>query len=147
MVNKYSGEFGMGVSVHQGSLLSPLLFILVLEALSHKFCTGVPWELLYADDLVFIADTQECISKLKALTAGMESKRLHANMKKTKFMVSCVDLDVLQKSGKYPCAVCCKGVGNDSIECSQCKLWVHKRCSGITGRLVNARNYIHLPQV
>ena len=60
----------------------------------------------------------------------------------TKFMVSAVDLNVLQKSGKYACAICCKGVGNNSIECLQCKLWVHKRCSGITGRLVNIRNYI-----
>ena len=45
-----SEEFGMGVGVHQGSVLSPLLFILVLEALSREFCTGVPWEFLYADD-------------------------------------------------------------------------------------------------
>ena len=48
---QYSEEFGVGVGVHQGSVLSPLLFILVLEALSHEFRTGVPWELLYADDL------------------------------------------------------------------------------------------------
>ena len=52
---QYSEEFGVGVGVHQGSVLSPLLFILVLEALSHEFRTGVPWELLYADDLVVIA--------------------------------------------------------------------------------------------
>ena len=36
-----------------------MLFCLVLEALWHKFCTGVPWKLLYADDLVLIAETQE----------------------------------------------------------------------------------------
>ena len=30
----YSEEFEMKVSVHQGSVLSPLLFIIVLEALS-----------------------------------------------------------------------------------------------------------------
>ena len=52
---QYSEEFGVGV--HQGSVLSPLLFILVLEALSQEFRTGVPWELLYADDLAMIADT------------------------------------------------------------------------------------------
>ena len=32
--------------VHQSSLLSPLLFIIVLEALSQEFETGCPWELL-----------------------------------------------------------------------------------------------------
>ena len=48
---QYREEFGVGVGVHQGSILSPLLFILVLEALSRELHTGVPWELLYADDL------------------------------------------------------------------------------------------------
>ena len=61
---QYSEEFGVGVGVHQGSVLSPLLFILVLEALSREFRTGVPWELLYADDLVVIADSLERVWKL-----------------------------------------------------------------------------------
>ena len=53
-----SEEFGMGVGVHLSSVLSIFLFILMLEALSHEFRTGVPLE-LYADDLVLVADTQE----------------------------------------------------------------------------------------
>ena len=36
----YSEEFGVGVGVHQGSVLSPLLFIIVLEALSREFCAA-----------------------------------------------------------------------------------------------------------
>ena len=38
----YSEEFEVKVSVHQGSVLSPLLFIIVLEALSHEFRVGIP---------------------------------------------------------------------------------------------------------
>ena len=86
---QYSKEFGVGVGVHQGSVLSPLLFILVLEALSHQFRTGVPWELLYADDLAVMADSlKECIARLKVWKEGMECKGLRVNMKKTKLMVS-----------------------------------------------------------
>ena len=52
----FSDEFEVKVRVHQGSVLSPLLFIMVLEALSLEFRSGCPWELFYADDLVLIAE-------------------------------------------------------------------------------------------
>ena len=48
----YSEEFGVRVSSHQDSVLSPLLFIFVLEALSREFRISCPWELLYADYLM-----------------------------------------------------------------------------------------------
>ena len=48
--DRYSDEFGVGVGIHQGSVLSPLLFIIVLEALSSKFHTGCQWELLHAEE-------------------------------------------------------------------------------------------------
>ena len=51
-------EVGMGVGVPQSFVFSPLLFILVLGAPSGEFCTGVPWELLYAVDLGLIVDTR-----------------------------------------------------------------------------------------
>ena len=38
-------------------------------------------------------------------------------------------LDRLQSSGEYQCAVCHTGVGNKSIYCNGCKLWMHKKCS------------------
>ena len=137
VVSVNTEEFGVGVCVHQGSVLSPLLFIIAQEVLSHEFRTGVPWELLYVDDLVLIAYTLEkCIFKFKAWKAGMGSKGLRVNMKKTKFMVSGIGLDVLENSRKYTCAVCRCGVGNNSIECSQYELRVHKKCSDITGWLL-----------
>ena len=61
----FSKEFEVKVGVHQGSVLSPLLFIIVLEASSREFRAGVPWEDLYADDLVIIADSlEECVRRL-----------------------------------------------------------------------------------
>ena len=43
--------------VHQGSVLIPLLFILVMNAAAiSKSDNDLPWEILYADDLVLIAE-------------------------------------------------------------------------------------------
>lgn len=47
----YSVKFDVNVGVHKGSVLSSLLFIIVLEALSRKFHAGCPWVLLCMDDL------------------------------------------------------------------------------------------------
>jgi len=43
--------FEVKVGMHQGSGLSPLLFVTVMEAISREFRVALPWELLYADDL------------------------------------------------------------------------------------------------
>ena len=71
----YSEEFEVKVGVHQGSVLSPLLSIIVLEALSREFHRGVPWEDLYADDLVIIAESLEDLDMERA----MEEKGLRVN--------------------------------------------------------------------
>ena len=133
----YSEEFGVGVGVHQGSVLSPLLFIIVLEALSREFRTGCPWELLFADDLMISAESmEELLVKVQTWKTEMEKKGLRVNMGKTKIMESGINLDVLKKSGKYPCGVCQSGVGSsNAIFCGVCKRWVHKKCSGIKGPL------------
>ena len=55
----FSEEFEVKVGVHQGPVLSSLLFIKVLEGLPCKFCVRCPWEMLYADDLVIIAKVFE----------------------------------------------------------------------------------------
>ena len=63
-------------------------------------------------------------------------------MKKTKVLVFGDGQVVLQKSGKYPCVVCCNGISRNIILCSHCMLWVHKTCSAIIKRLVEDPNYI-----
>ena len=54
---QFSSWFDVQVGVHQGSVFGLLLFITVMEALSHDFQTGCPWELFYADDPVITAET------------------------------------------------------------------------------------------
>ena len=138
--DSFSEEFEVKVGVHQGSVFSPLLFIIVLEALSRDFRTGSPWELLYAD--VIIADTEEELRrKLLLWKQGMEAKGLRVNSAKTKILVSGKNLNTLHDSGKFPCSVCRKEVSNNSIYCNGCSHWVHKKCSDLTGRLVENPEY------
>ena len=128
----YSEEFEVKVGVHQGSVLNPLLFTIVLEALSHEFRCGVPWEDLYADDLVIIAESmEECDRRLLTWKGAMEEKGLRVNTVKTKFMICGTGLDFLLSSVEFPCAVRRTGVGSNSIFCKGCKHWVHKKCSGL----------------
>jgi len=42
---------------------------------------------------------------------------------------------VTQKAVRWPCGVCGRGVGNNSIQCTSCQKWVHRKCSGIKGSM------------
>jgi len=72
--------------MHQGSALSPLLFVIVMEAISREFRVALPWELLYADDLVVIAETEDLINRLNDWNNNVENRGMRANMNKTKVM-------------------------------------------------------------
>ena len=37
--------------------------------------------------------------------------------------------------------MCEKGVGGNSIECGQCKNWIHKRCSTIKDKIESNANF------
>jgi len=58
-----SNGFEVKIGVHQGPALSPLLFLIVMEALSREFRVALSWELLYADDLVVMAETEDDLIK------------------------------------------------------------------------------------
>ena len=123
---KLGEEFEVKLGVHQGSVLSPILFAIVLKALYQGFSAGLPWELLYADNLVIMADSLDELSvKLERWKAELSDKGLKVNTKKTKTMISKPGASPVQKTGKYPCSVCSKGVGSNSIQCTKCKQWVH----------------------
>ena len=54
-----SNGFEVKVSMYQCSALSYLIFVIVMEALSREFRVALQWELLNADDLVVIAETED----------------------------------------------------------------------------------------
>ena len=41
----------------------------------------------------------------------------------------------MQKAARWPCLVCGRGVDSNSIQCTSCQKWVHKKCSGIKGSM------------
>ena len=87
--SSFSEKFEVKVGVHQGSVLSPLLFIVILEALSREFRVGCPWEMLYTDHLVILAEMFEgLMTKMAVWKNGLESKGLKVNMGTTKVMIS-----------------------------------------------------------
>ena len=119
------------VGAHQGSVLSPLLFIIVLEALSREFRCGVPWdwEDLYADDLVIIAGGM--CQKALDMERSNGGERAESKCRKDK------DHDLWYGAGspaefrRVPMCYLFTGVGSNSIFCKGCKHWVHKKCSGL----------------
>ena len=52
-----SEGFEVKVGVHRGSVLSPILFGMVVQAVADGFGVGLPWELFCADDLVLLAES------------------------------------------------------------------------------------------
>ena len=112
-----------------------------MEMISREYPVpfGLPLELLYADDLILMAESEESLrDKIVKWKSGLEAKGLKRNTGKTKVMFSCSMKDKVEEKGKWPCGVCKKGVGNNSILCHGCKKRIHKRCSGMKGSLRNA---------
>ena len=129
--------------VHQGSVLSTLLLITILKALSKKFRKGLPYELLYADDLVLIAELEELlVEKIERWRKALEAGGLRVKFGKSKVIRCEIGAGQVKSSGKYPCGVCKKRVGRNSILCSKWKKWIHRKFSNIKGRLKQDPHYI-----
>ena len=114
-------------------MLSPLLFLIVMEALTRELRTGWLWELFYANDLVTVAELLgELKVRLKNWKDGLEEKGLKVNVGKTKVLHSRHDVSKMKiVSVKLPCGIFMKGVGANSIFDVSCCNWVHKWCSDI----------------
>ena len=52
-----SDEFGVKVGVHQGSVLSPLIFAIVVDVVTEDARQGLLNEISHADDLVLMSES------------------------------------------------------------------------------------------
>jgi hypothetical protein len=81
-------EFEIKVGLHQGSSLSPYLFLLVIDTISETTRKEGVWELLFADDLVLMEETKEKLQeRLVEWQLRLENKGLKMSNKKTEVMV------------------------------------------------------------
>ena len=107
----------MKVGLHQWSVNSPLLFAAVIDVVSSEARSGLPSELLYADDLVLMAPTMEQFGRRMAeWTDSLLDKGLKVNAGKYKVIVGNSGGKIIVNSGKWPCGVCGKGVQANSVK-------------------------------
>jgi len=110
-----SNSFEVKVVMHQGSAISRLLFVIIMEALSREFRVASPWELLYANDLVVIAETEDDVIKmLNEWKDFVENRGIRVNMNKIKVMISGEWKKLMQRAVRWPCGVCGRDVGNNT---------------------------------
>ena len=125
-----SESFEVKVGLHQGSVLSPLLCVSVMDVVSSEERSGLPSDLLYTDDLVIMVPTMEQpgrrVADWRAILLG---KELKVNAGKSKVMVRSSGGKLIVNSGKWPCGVCGNGVQANSVQCTVCK-------NGFTGGAV-----------
>ena len=113
--------------------------MIVIKIITRQLQAGLHLELLYANDLILMAESKESLrEKTVQWKSGLEAKGLKMNIGKMKLMFSCNMKVSDEKKGKWPCHICNKGVGSNSILCHSCMKWIHKRCSGVKGSLPNA---------
>ena len=73
--HEYSNSFDALVGGHRGSVLSPLPFVVELEALSLEFHIGCPREILYTDDMMISAQSMgKFLVKMKTWKSELENK-------------------------------------------------------------------------
>ena len=73
-----------------------------------------------------IAETEEeLIKRLNKWKDNVESKGMIVNMNKIKVMISGERQKVRQKAVRWPCEVCSKGVGSNSLQCTSVLSSVH----------------------
>ena len=123
----FSEEFEVNVGVHQGSVLSPLLFAIVVDVVKNGTKEGMLQEILYVDDIVLIAESMaELQEKFYGWKSALESKGLKVNLRKINVMVSEL-VSVRPSSKKDPCGICGRKPMLNAVLCKSCENWIHGR--------------------
>ena len=79
--------FSVKVSLHQGSTLSPLLFSIVMDTLVKGVQKELPWNILYADDVVLMGERRENVEEdLERWRYALERRGMKISQSKTEYL-------------------------------------------------------------
>ncbi|KAK3554949.1 hypothetical protein QTP86_001870 [Hemibagrus guttatus] len=80
-------EFKVEVGLHQGSALSPSLFVMVMDQLSEEVRQESPWTMMFADDIVICSESREQVEEnLERWRFALERRGMKVSRSKTEYM-------------------------------------------------------------
>ena len=68
-------SFKVKVGLHQGSVLSPFLFAVIVDRITNEVKKQPPWTMLFADDIVICEETRKKVEWSRILEVCIEKKR------------------------------------------------------------------------
>ncbi|ROI46928.1 Retrovirus-related Pol polyprotein from type-1 retrotransposable element R2 [Anabarilius grahami] len=94
-------EFHITEAIHQRSVLSPLLFSLVMDIVTQDLQQPVQWTLFYAEDVMLAAE--EKVRLEQAWSNRLATFSLHLNVKKMEYMTDVNEHGKVTKFGTLCC--------------------------------------------
>ena len=80
-------EFKVGVGFHQGSALSPFLFVIIINKLTEDIRKNAPLDMLFADDIVLSGKNhRELEDDLEIWRNTLEQRSLKVSRSKTEYL-------------------------------------------------------------
>ena len=79
-------DFKVGVGLYQGSALSPFLFTIIMDNLTENIRKEVPWDMLFADDIVLSRQNhRELEDDLEIWRNALDRRGLKVSRSKTEY--------------------------------------------------------------
>jgi hypothetical protein len=58
-----TNDFPINIRLHQGSVLSHYLFALVMDEVTRDIQSGIPWCMLFADDVILVDESRTVVDQ------------------------------------------------------------------------------------